>query len=361
MPAAHAWHRPAALSSHIPWRRNESNRDPIFHGPPTALQSSRALPSRGSGRTGKVAALPAGDWDKPVAEAAIVPIKQQGQERPAGFFVVGVNPYRRYRSPYSGFIDLLGGQISAALGNARAYEAERRRAEALTELDRAKTTFFSNVSHELRTPLTLMLSPVEELLSARREHPSDERELLELVHRNGLRLQRLVNSLLDFSRIEAGRIQADYEPTDLARFTEELASTFRSAMERAGLNLRIDCEPLPEPVYVDRDMWEKIILNLLSNALKFTFEGDVSVAVKADGAFARADGSGHRYRYSGIRVAAHFRTFSPGLGSQGADNRRDRHRTGAGSGTGQVASRFHHGRERGLQGYHLHHSHSIWD
>ena len=165
-----------------------------------------------------------------------MPIKQQGQEQPAGFFVVGVNPYRRYRSPYSGFVDLLAGQISAALGNARAYEAERRRAEALAELDRAKTTFFSNVSHELRTPLTLMLSPVEELLAAKWEQPPEERELLELVHRNGLRLQKLVNSLLDFSRIEAGRIQADYEPTDLARFTEELASTFRSAMERAGLD-----------------------------------------------------------------------------------------------------------------------------
>ena len=132
------------------------------------------------------------------------------------------------------------------LGNAQAYEAERRRAEALAELDRAKTTFFSNVSHELRTPLTLMLSPVEELLSADRPHSPEDRELLELVHRNGLRLQKLVNSLLEFSRIEAGRIQANYEPIDLARFTEELASTFRSAMESAGLIFTIDCVPLPQ-------------------------------------------------------------------------------------------------------------------
>ena len=97
--------------------------------------------------------LPAGDWNKPAEQAAVVPIKQQGQDRPAGFFVVGANPYRRYRAPYNVFIDLLAGQISAALGNARAYEGERRRAEALAELDRARTTFFSNVSHELRTPL----------------------------------------------------------------------------------------------------------------------------------------------------------------------------------------------------------------
>ena len=109
---------------------------------------------------------------------------------------------------------MLAGQIAAGIGNARAYEGERRRAEALAEIDRAKTTFFSNVSHELRTPLTLMLSPVEELLS-RKNQASEERELLDLVHRNGLRLQKLVNTLLDFSRIEAGRIQANYEPADL--------------------------------------------------------------------------------------------------------------------------------------------------
>jgi signal transduction histidine kinase len=228
----------------------------------------------------KLSPLPMGDWNKPPQRAAIVPIKQQGQEQPAGFFVVGINPYRHYDAAYSGFVDLLAGQIAAGIGNARAYEAERRRAEALAEIDRAKTTFFSNVSHELRTPLTLMLSPVEELLSQKKQAP-EERELLDLVYRNGLRLQKLVNTLLDFSRIEAGRIQADYEPADLAGITEDLASNFRSAMERAGVAYKIDCERLPEPVYIDREMWETVVLNLLSNALKFTFAGSVTVALRA--------------------------------------------------------------------------------
>ncbi len=227
---------------------------------------------------GKSASPPMGDWNRAPEKAAIVPIKQQGQEQPAGFFVVGTNPYRRYDTAYAGFIDLLAGQIAAGIGNARAYEAERRRAEALAEIDRAKTTFFSNVSHELRTPLTLMLSPVEELL-ARKNHPPEERELLDLVYRNGLRLQKLVNTLLDFSRIEAGRIQADYEPSDLGSITGDLASNFRSAMEKAGLAFKIDCEALPDPVYIDRDMWEKVVLNLLSNALKFTFAGSVTIAL----------------------------------------------------------------------------------
>ena len=231
----------------------------------------------------KVRPLPAGDWNKPVEQVAIVPIKQQGQQAPAGFFVVGTNPYRRYDIAYSGFIDLLAGQIAAGLANARAYATERRRSDALAEIDRAKTTFFSNVSHELRTPLTLMLSPVEELLAEPCKQTPEDRELLELVHRNSLRLQKLVNTLLDFSRIEAGRIQAHYEPTQLDRFTEDLSSNFRSAMEKAGLQFSTNCEPLPEPVYVDREMWEKVVLNLLSNALKFTLEGGVKVALRSVG------------------------------------------------------------------------------
>ena len=146
------------------------------------------------------------------------------------------------------------------------------------ELDRAKTAFFSNVSHEFRTPLTLMLSPIEDLLAqAEGQVCPENRELLRMVHRNGMRLQRLVNALLDFSRLEAGRTQASFEPIDLAAFTAELASNFRSAMERAGLAFTVDCPPLSQPVFVDREMWEKIVLNLLSNAFKYTLEGSVRV------------------------------------------------------------------------------------
>lgn len=158
----------------------------------------------------------------------------------------------------------------------------RRAAERLAELDRAKTAFFSNISHEFRTPLTLILGPTEDALN------SPGRVLagadLDTVHRNALRLLKLVNTLLDFARIEAGRIDANYQPTDLSRLTTDLASVFRSAVEKAGLSLVVDCPPLPEEVYVDRDMWEKIVLNLISNAFKFTFEGEIAVSLRqADG------------------------------------------------------------------------------
>src|SRR5690606_21753380 len=182
---------------------------------------------------------------------------------------------------YRDFIDLVAGHVGTGIANARALEHERRRADALAELDRAKTAFFNNVSHEFRTPLTLMLGPLEELLAA--DPPAAQREALATAYRNAQRQQRLVNTLLDFSRIEAGRIEASYEPVDIAAFTADLASAFRSAMEKAGLELKLELEAIGESVFVDRNMWEKIVLNLLSNAFKHTFEGGITVSVRRAG------------------------------------------------------------------------------
>ncbi|MGY5627566.1 SpoIIE family protein phosphatase [Streptomyces sp. UC1A3] len=226
------------------------------------------------------AGLPAGDWPRPPSHALVLPLLQQGGS-PYGFLVAGLNRYRALDDGYRGFVELVAGHLAAGIASARSYEAQQRRAEELAELDRAKTTFFSNISHEFRTPLTLIMGPVDELRSRLSEADAHVREELEVVHRNGLRLGKLVNSLLDFSRIEAGRMQARYEPTDLSLVTADLASVFRSAIDKAGLDFRIDHSELPEPVYIDRGMWEKVILNLLSNALKFTFDGSIHVSVRA--------------------------------------------------------------------------------
>jgi PAS domain S-box-containing protein len=202
----------------------------------------------------------------------------------SGRLVVGLNLRRPFDDQYRAFVELVADQVRTGLANARAYEQERQRSEALAELDRAKTVFFSNVSHEFRTPLTLLVGPLEDgLADAETPLPPVHRERQEVAHRNALRLTRLVNTLLDFSRIEAGRIDATYEPTDLAQFTAELAGVFRSAVEKAGLSLVVACDPLGEPVYVDREMWEKIVLNLLSNAFKFTFEGQITVELRPVG------------------------------------------------------------------------------
>jgi PAS domain S-box-containing protein len=220
--------------------------------------------------------LPTGAWTCPPRAALALPIAGSGEAACSGALVVGLNPFRKLDDDYLGFLALATSQIAAAITTGRGFEEEKKRAEALAEIDRAKTAFFSNVSHEFRTPLTLMLSPLQETLSEKRPLPIEDAAL---VHRNGLRLLKLVNSLLDFSRIEAGRLQASYEPVDLGALTTDLVSSFRSAIEKAGMRLVVTTPRLSEPVYVDRDMWEKIVLNLLSNAFKFTLSGEIAVSV----------------------------------------------------------------------------------
>jgi PAS domain S-box-containing protein len=225
--------------------------------------------------------LPCGVAERPVAQAVVLPVSSRGEHLPYGVLIVGVNPCRPLDTEHFTFFELIAGQVATAVQNARAVEEERKRADMLAEIDRAKTVFFSNVSHEFRTPLTLMLGPIENLLAKPDALRAEDHEQLAMAHRNNLRLLKLVNSLLDFSRLEAGRLQASYAPTDLCALTTDLASNFRSAMQNAGLELIVDCRPLAEPVYVDGEMWEKIVLNLLSNAFKFTFKGRVTVRIQA--------------------------------------------------------------------------------
>ncbi|MGK5521095.1 SpoIIE family protein phosphatase [Micromonospora sp. URMC 107] len=215
-------------------------------------------------------------------QALVLPVTA-GNET-VGTLTVGVARRLPLTDEYRDFFDLVAAQISRAVGRQQAYEQERARAAELAALDRAKTNFFANVSHEFRTPLTLVLGPLEDLL-ADPALPEAYTDRLTTMHRNALRLLKLVNTVLDFSRLESGRLAARYQPTDLADYTARLASTFRSATERTGLRLVVDCPPLPAPVFVDRDMWEKVVLNLVSNAVKFTFDGEIRVRIRAvDGA-----------------------------------------------------------------------------
>ncbi|WP_414585837.1 ATP-binding protein, partial [Scytonema sp. PCC 10023] len=232
----------------------------------------------------RLGALPGGPWSESPHSALILPFLTSNKEQVECLLVAGISPRLEFNAEYRSFLELVAQQVESSIATARSYEQERQRAEALAELDRAKTAFFSNVSHEFRTPLTLILNPLEQLIA--QTHSSllpEQHEQLAMVQRNAMRLHKLVNTLLDFSRIEAGRIQAVYELTDLAAFTADLASVFRSAIETAGLQLIVDCPPLSEPVYVDREMWEKIVLNLISNAFKFTFKGEIAVSLHSIG------------------------------------------------------------------------------
>ena len=226
--------------------------------------------------------VPVGPYPEPPRAALTLPILQPGSPRPFAVMVAGVSSRLALDPPYRDFFSSVAGAIGTSLANARAYEAERDRADAFAEIDRAKTTFFSNVSHEFRTPLTLMIGPLEDVLTGGKGHlPPPLRNEVEVVHRNSLRLLKLVNNLLDFSRFDADHVQVGFEPTELASFTSDIASAFRSAIEGAGMRFVVDCPPLPEPVFVDKSMWEKVVLNLLSNAFKFTLEGEITIALRA--------------------------------------------------------------------------------
>jgi PAS domain S-box-containing protein len=223
--------------------------------------------------------LSCGPYEEAPDSALVLPVSLPGQQEVFGFLVAGVSARRAVDDDYRNFYDLLNAAFNTAVGNVTAYEQEQRRAEELARIDRAKTAFFSNVSHEFRTPLTLILGPLDDAL-ANDGLSAEQRRRIETTHRNALRLLKLVNSLLDFSRIEAGRVQASYQPVDLARLTVELAGVFESAMAKGGLSYTLDLPPLQQPVYVDRDMWEKIVFNLLSNAFKFTLQGGVTLTLR---------------------------------------------------------------------------------
>ncbi|TAJ15050.1 MAG: response regulator [Planctomycetota bacterium] len=225
--------------------------------------------------------LPVGRFGARPERALVLPLARAGDGAPGTLLVVGVSPHRALDERYQDFFRATADQAGAVVATATAYEAERRRAEALAEVDRVKTAFFSNVSHEFRTPLTLILGHLE---AARARTPAAlQGAEFDAVHRSAVRLLRLVNSLLDFSRIEAGRMRMAVVPTDLARLTTDIASSFRSLVERAGLRFVIDCAPLAAPIDVDPAQWEKIVLNLLSNAFKFTHQGEIAVELRRSG------------------------------------------------------------------------------
>ena len=272
-----------------PGRANPAVID-LTQGPEEAgWMLARAVERREIGRVGALAErfgdLPKGSWAEAPREAVVLPLAAPDQPSPFGVLIAGVSPHRELDEVYETFFELAAAQVVTAIHNARRHEEARRRAEQLAAIDRAKTAFFSNVSHEFRTPLTLILGSTEAALTG--PGAALGGEALERVHRNAQRLLKLVNTLLDFSRIEAGRARAIPTPTDLAVFTRDLVSSFRPLIEKAGLSLTVECPPLLDPVRVDREMYEKVVLNLLSNAFKFTFQGSIRVSLDADGGRAR--------------------------------------------------------------------------
>jgi signal transduction histidine kinase len=244
----------------------------VVKDPGSRLSVQNGMPAPFSG-------MSTGAWELPPHTGVVLPVFQPGTREAYGYLIIGINPYRLPDERYMGFFALVNDQLASTLADLHALEAERQKAAALAEIDRAKTTFFSNISHEFRTPLTLLLGPIEDVLNDP-ESKDINRYRMGVAYRNVLRMQKLVNTLLEFSRIEADRVEGKYSRVDLSAFTRELASSFRSAVEKAGMQLIISGGTIADAVYVDVDLWEQIVLNLVSNAFKYTRTGSIEVLVE---------------------------------------------------------------------------------
>jgi signal transduction histidine kinase/DNA-binding response OmpR family regulator len=149
-------------------------------------------------------------------------------------------------------------------------------ANKLQELDNLKSKFFANISHEFRTPLTLILGPITKFID--KSSNEDDKKQYSLIQRNALRLQRLINQLLDLSRLEAGKLKLNAHKTDIVQFTKTITAAFESHAERRNIRLVLDTSLKDLEIMMDRDKYEKILTNLLSNAFKFS-EDDTAITI----------------------------------------------------------------------------------
>lgn len=221
---------------------------------------------------GSLAASPLGEAAP--TSAMLIPLLAIGEMDTFGVLVLGVSPYSAVDSAYRSFFDLVSRQLSTLFTDARAHQEQRRRAERLVVLQESQTRFFQNVSHEFRTPLTLVLGGLECLSIGR---SGAESQQLDAAKRATLRLDRLVDALMTFAQAESGALLTQRESTDLAQLTDEAASMFRSAIEEADIEFLVELPDEPLVVDIDREMWSRIVVNLLSNAYKFTAQGRISL------------------------------------------------------------------------------------
>lgn len=248
----------------------------IESGEPVLMDAARAVEALGV----------SGPWPEAPRQMLAIPFRPGGQDAPGGVLLVGVNPRRQLDAAYCAFFDQVGGHVAHAVAVAEADVAERERIAAMAELERSRSHFFAGASHQLRTPLTLVLGPLGALLDGQGAPLAPEvREAVEMADRNARRLNKLVSSLLDFARIEAGTLPLVLEPVDPSVATAEIAALFRAPVEAAGLRLTVTSTLEPGQAMLDRDMWEKIVFNLLSNAFKFTREGGIAVRLGGGGSW----------------------------------------------------------------------------
>ena len=240
----------------------------------------------------------------------VLPVLEPGLQEPTAHLHLTANPRRPWDAQLQTYAQLCAAHVAMALSGLRRLQDERHRAEVLTALDTAKSDFFANVSHELRTPLTLIAGPVQDALT-NPDLGEEARERFELIRRNTDRLVGLVDRILDLTRVEAGAVEAHWVRADVADLVRGLAANFRPAIERLGLDFDVELDDLGRETFVDVDMLERIVLNLLSNALKFTPRGRIVLRLAGSRRRLRDLRERHRHRHRGARPRARLRPLPP--------------------------------------------------
>jgi PAS domain S-box-containing protein len=222
----------------------------------------------------------------PAARLHAYPVPHPDGGAPTHLLLLAHPADRALDAALADYLDLVARTVEAALLSEHEALAERRRSSDLAELDAARSAFFAGISHEFRTPLALISAPVQDVLERDPGLAAESRERLALVQDNVERLRRMVEAMLDFSRMEAGRLVPALEEADVSLLAGGLAASFAPAFTRAGLEFGADVPELSTTALLDRDFFERIVSNLLSNALKFTTTGRVDLRLReADGCY----------------------------------------------------------------------------
>ncbi|MGH9592774.1 MAG: sensor histidine kinase, partial [Bryobacteraceae bacterium] len=226
--------------------------------------------------------LPLGPWSIPAREIVVLPLTGLNQTGSIGLLIAAVNPHRELDRNYRKFFESAAARIGLTISRARVMERETELVKHDALQEGARSSFLAYATEELRTPLTLLLAFLGKVMDSSQLSAGHRIELAG-ARRNALRLLKLTTALIDLGRIQTGQLSAVFEPVDLGAITADLVKAYRSAIEQTNLRLAVECPPMRESAYVDRLMWEKMVLDLLLYALQHTFEGEIGIAVRPVG------------------------------------------------------------------------------
>ena len=203
-------------------------------------------------------------WERLPQSAVVIPLSQKSSRIPNGVLILGLNVHQPWGGPYRDWISTLRLSLADMLAAVKAFEMESNQRDAAKALADAMSNFLSNAAHELKSPLTLLVGPIEDIVNTSQENYT--KKLAKTARKTCSRLSRLVSSLMDYSKLEAGKLTGTFRPIPVGGLTADLASVFEGlpAVTSGRIKLNIDCQQthVGQNAFIDVDFWEKIVSNV---------------------------------------------------------------------------------------------------